>query len=253
MRRISTPILLTLLFLPVLMPLSVGWAVTARADSSVLPATASRELTVRYFLLIARGHLLASIELAKHGRADQAVIHSRHALDEAWQELARILPAGEAQALRQKIEVVNETVALKSTVAEILAANEALKNHIEGLGRGLLRNGISHHRQELDVIILLLRQAQAEYDEAWNGMQLGDQAEYQDGYGFISIARSELRSIIPELNTENSNAATEIQRSVDQMAHAWPTLQPPKQPAMSKPVLRALVTAVELNSRRFAR
>jgi hypothetical protein len=253
MRRISTPILLTLLFLPVLMSLSVGWAVTARADSSVLPATASRELTVRYFLAIARGHLLASIELAKDGRADQAVIHSRHALDEAWQELARILPAGEAQALRQKIEAVNETVALKSTVPEILAANEALKNHIEGLSRGLLRNGISHHRQELDVIILLLRQAQAEYDEAWNGMQLGDQAEYQDGYGFISIARSELRSIIPELNTENSNAASEIQKSVDQMAHAWPTMQPPTQPAMSKPVLRALVTAVELNSRRFAR
>jgi hypothetical protein len=253
MRRISTPILLTLLLLPVLMSLSVGWAVTARADSAVLPAIASRELTVRYFLVIARGHLLASIELAKEGRADQAVIHSRHALDEAWQELARILPAGDAQALRQKIEAVNETVALKSTVAEILAANEALKNYIDRLGRGLLRNGISHHRQELDVIILLLRQAQAEYDEAWNGMQLGDQAEYQDGYGFISIARSELRGIIPELNTENSNAATEIQKSVDQMAHAWPTLQPPRQPAMSKPVLRALVTAVELNSRRFAR
>ena len=63
----------------------------------------------------------------------------------------------------------------------------------------------------------------------------------------------ELRGIIAEMNTENSNAAIEIQKSVDQMAHAWPTLQPPGQPAMSKPVLRALVTAVELNSRRFAR
>jgi hypothetical protein len=253
MRRFSIPIVLTLLFLPALMSLSAGWAVTARADSTVLPPTASRELTVRYFLLIVRGHLLASIELAKNGRADQAVIHSRHALDEAWQELARILPANDAQALRQKIEVVNETIALKSTMAEILAANEALKNYVEGLDRGLLRNGISHHRQELDVIILLLRQAQAEYDEAWNGVQLGDQAEYQDGYGFISIARSELRGIIPEMNTESSSAATEIQKSIDQMAHAWPTLQPPGQPAMSKPVLRALVTAVELNSRRFAR
>jgi len=253
MRRFSRPIVLTLVFLPVLMSLLAGWAVTARADTAVLPATASRELTVRYFLLIARGHLLASIELAKNGRVDHAVIHSRHALDEAWQELARILPPSDAQALRQKIEAVNETVALKSAVPEILAANEALNTYVEGLGRGLLRNGISHHRQELDVIILLLRQAQAEYDAAWNGVQLADRAEYQDGYGFISVARSELRDIIPEMITENSGVAVEIQKSVDQMAHAWPTLQPPEQPAMSKPVLRALVTAVELNARRFAR
>jgi hypothetical protein len=253
MRRFSNPIALILLLLPLLVSSAAGWAVSARADTAVLPATASRELTVRYFLLIARGHLLASIELAKSERADQAVIHSRHALDEAWQELARVLPPSDAQALRQKIEAVNETVALKSTVPEILAANDALKDYVEGLGRGLLRNGISHHRQELDVIILLLRQAQAEYDEAWNGMQLGDPVEYQDGYGFISIAQSELRGIIAEMNSENSNAALEIQQSVAQMAHAWPTLQPPGQPAMSKPVLRALVNAVELNARRFAR
>jgi hypothetical protein len=252
MRKFLNPVALTLLFLSVLMSLAVGCAEISRADTAILPATASRELTVRYFLAIARGHLLASIELAKTGRVDHAVIHSRHALDEAWQELARILPANEAQALRQKIEAVNETVALKSTMPEIVAANAALNTYVEDLGKGLLRNGISHHRQSLDVIILLLRQAQAEYDEAWNGMQISDPAEYQDGYGFISIARSELHGIIPEMNTENPNAAVEIQKSIDRMAHAWPSLQPPEQPAMSKPVLRALVTAVELNARRFA-
>jgi hypothetical protein len=253
MRKFHPRIVLALLFLPVLMSLAVGGAGTARADSAVLPADASRELTVRYFLVIARGHLHSSIELARISRIDHAVIHSRHALDEAWQELGRILPAEDAQALRQKIEAVNEAVALKSAMSEIHAANDALNTYIESLAQGLLRNGISHHRQMLDVIILLLRQAQAEYEEAWSGLQLEDQAEYQDGYGFISIARSELRGIMSEMNTENPTATAEIQKSIEQMAHAWPAPEPPEKPAMSKPVLRALVTAVELNARRFAR
>lgn len=253
MRKFRRHIVLPLLFLSLLLSLGVGGARTLLADTAVLPATASRELTVRYFLVIARGHLLASIALAKTGRVDHAVIHSRHALDEAWQELGRILPAEEAQALRQKIEAVNEAVALKSALPEILAANEALNAYIESLAQGLLRNGISHHRQTLDVIILLLRQAQAEYEEAWNGLQLEDRVEYQDGYGFLSIARSELRDIVPEMNTENPTASAEIQKSIEQMAHAWPAPEPPEKPAMSKPVLRALVTVVELNARRFAR
>jgi hypothetical protein len=253
MRKFPRRIVLTLLFLSLLLSLSAGGAGTSLADTAVLPATASRELTVRYYLLIARGHLLASIELAKIGRVDHSVIHSRHALDEAWQELARILPPEDAQSLRQKIEAVNEGVALKSAMPEILAANDVLNAYIENVCQGLLRNGISRHRQMLDVLILLLRQAQAEYDEAWNGLQLEDQAEYQDGYGFVSVARSELRGVMSEMNAENPAAAAEIQKSIEQMAHAWPAPEPPEKPAMSKPVLRALVTVVELNARRFAR
>ena len=253
MRKFPRRIALTLLSLPLLISLAVGWAGPSLADSAIIPATASHELTVRYYLLIARGHLLASIELAKVGRVDHSVIHSRHALDEAWQELARILPAEDAQSLRHKIEAVNEAVALKSALPEILAANDVLNAYIENVCQGLLRTGISRHRQMLDVLILLLRQAQSEYDEAWSGLQLKDQTEYQDGYGFVSVARSELRGIMSEMDAENPAAAAEIQKTIERMAHAWPSPEPPGKPAMSKPVMSALVTAVELNARRFAR
>jgi hypothetical protein len=253
MRKFSNPSALTLLFLTLLMSIAAGWAETSRADTVVLPATASRELALRYYFLIARGHLYSSIELARIGRLDHSVIHSRHGLDEAWIELARILPAGEAQALREKIEAVNEAVALKSALPGILAANDELNAYLEKLDQGLLRNGISRHRQKLDVLVLLLREALAEYEVAWNGLQLENHVEYQDGYGFVSIARSELHGIMPEMNTENPAATAEIEKSIEQMAHAWPSPEPPGKPAMSKAVLRALVTAVELNARRFAR
>jgi hypothetical protein len=223
------------------------------ADADVLPPSASYDLTVRYFLHIARGHALASIELASIGRTDRAVLHSRHALDEAWQELARVLTIEDSQALRQKIAAVNEAIALRLSVPEILAANNALNAFIDTLARGMLRNGISRHRQKLDIIVLLLRQAQREYETAWKGLDLEDQGEYEDGYGFLAIARSELNEIHSDMRVENSAAAAEIQRSVEQMARAWPSLEAPEMPAVSQPVLRALVAAVELNARRFAR
>ncbi len=89
----------------------------AAADADILPAQASKEISVLYYLAMARGHLLASIELSRSSKMDQAVVHSRHALDEAWTELARLLPIEESHAMRNKLDAMNEAVALKLSVA----------------------------------------------------------------------------------------------------------------------------------------
>jgi hypothetical protein len=223
------------------------------ADADILPAAASHELSILYFLGIARGHLLASLELAKSGKLDQSVLHSRHVLDEAWTELAQLLSTEDSQALRPKIEAVNESIALKSPTSEIVAAHEQARSFIDRLTAATYAAGEAKTRQTLDLVLLLLKQALAEYEEAWDNLQLKDRVEYQDGFGFVAVANAELRSIFPRLRALNPQAAAEIEKTVERLSRAWPSPEPPDRPVMNKPVLRALVTAVEINARQFPR
>lgn len=221
------------------------------ADADILPATASQELSILYFLGIARGHLLASLELAKIGKLDQAVLHSRHALDEAWTELAHLLSMEDSQALRPKFEAVNESIALKSPTSEIVAAHEQAKSFIDSLAAANYVTGEAKTRQTLDLVLLLLKQALAEYEEAWENLQLKDRIEYQDGFGFVAVANTELQIVLPRLRALNPQAAAEIEKTVERLTRAWPSPLPPESAVMTKPVLRALVTAVEINARQF--
>src|SRR5687767_13660957 len=223
------------------------------ADTAILPAAASREISILYFLGIARGHLLAAIELAKLGKFDQSVLHSRHALDEAWVELDHLLPAEDSQALRPKIEAINESVALKSPIAQILSAHEATETLIDKLAADNQAAGEARDPQTLALVLLLLKQALAEYEEAWDNLQLKDRAEYQDGFGFVSVANAELQVIYPSLRATNPEAAAEIEKTVERLTGAWLSPEPPEKPVMSNPLLRALVTAVEINARQFPR
>jgi hypothetical protein len=220
-------------------------------DADILPKAASRELTILYYLSIARGHLLASIELAKHGKLEQAVLHSRHALDESWIELAHLLPVDKAQLLRDKIEAMNEAVALKIAISQIIAAHQATSAYIEDLIEETYAPGLPRTVQKLEIIILLLQQAQAEYEETWQGAELHEPAEYEDGFAFVQLAKAELESLYPELRSRDPIAAEQIERTVARLAGDWPSPEPPGKPAMSQPLLRALVTAVEINARRF--
>jgi hypothetical protein len=223
------------------------------ADAEVLPSSAPRDVSILYHLGIARGHLLASMQLARIGKLDQSVLHSRHALDESCSELAKLLPLEKVQSLRPKIEAMNEAVALKLPLRTILAAHEETDLSLERLAASTYHTGEAKTRQTLDLVLLLLKQALAEYEEAWDNLQLKDRAEYQDGFGFVAVATNELQAILPTLRARNSEIAAEIDKTVERLTGAWPSPEPPEKPVLSKPLLRALVTAVEINARQFTR
>jgi hypothetical protein len=223
------------------------------ADADILPADSPRDISVLYHLGIARGHLLASMQLARTGRLDQSVLHSRHALDESCAELAKLLTLDEFQSLRPKIETMNEAIALKLPLRTILAAHEEIDLSLGRLAAATYFTGDARTRQTLDLVLLLLKQALAEYEEAWDNLQLKDRAEYQDGFGFVAVATSELQAILPALRARNPEIAAEIDKTVARLTDAWPSPEPPERPVLSKPLLRALVTAVEINTRQLTR
>lgn len=224
----------------------------AAADADILPAQASKELSTLYYLSMARGHLLASIELAKDGNLDQSVLHSRHTLDEAWSALVRFLPIEETQVLRNRLDAMNEAVALKLSVQQIEKAHDAAHRYLAELTEASFAADVPRTRQRLELVRLLLQQACAEYEEAWQDFELHDAAEYQDGYAFVAVANAELEVIYPELRARNAKAADEIEKTIARLNGAWPSPRPPERPLMSKPLLRALVASVEINARQFS-
>jgi hypothetical protein len=142
-------------------------------------------------------------------------------------------------------------VALKMALPQIIAAHQATNAHIEELIEATYVEGLSTTAQKLEIVILLLQQAQAEYEETWHGAELHEPAEYEDGFAFVHLAKAELDSLYPELRARNRTAADDIERTLARLAGDWPSPEPPKKPAMSQPLLRALVTAVEINARQF--
>jgi hypothetical protein len=224
----------------------------AAADADILPVHASKELSTLYYLSMARGHLLASIELAMDGNLDQSVLHSRHTLDEAWSELARFLPMRETQLLRNRLDAMNEAVALKLSVQQIETAHDAAHRYLAELTEASFAADVPRTSQRLDLVRLLLKQACAEYEEAWQDFELHDAAEYQDGYAFVAVAKAELEAVYPELRARNAKAADEIEKTIARLTGAWPSPQPPERPLMSEPLLRALVASVEINARQLS-
>jgi hypothetical protein len=222
------------------------------ADADVLPAEASKELSILYYLAMARGHLLASIELSRSSMLDQSVLHSRHTLDEAWIELARFLPMQQTQALRNRLDAMNEAVALKLTQQQIEGVHQDASLYLVELTEASFASDRPRVNQKLELIGLLLEQAYAEYEEAWQDFELQDAAEYQDGYAFLAVANAELQSIYPDLEARNPKATAEIRKTIERLTGAWPSPQPPERPLMSKPLLRALVNAVAINARQLS-
>jgi hypothetical protein len=146
---------------------------------------------------------------------------------------------------------MNEAVALKTALSQIIAAHQATSAFIQELIEATYAPGQSKTVQKLEIVILLLQQAQAEYEETWDGADLHEPAEYEDGFAFVQLAKAELEKLYPELRARDRNAAEQIESTVARLAGDWPSPEPPERPAMSQPLIRALVTAVEINARRF--
>jgi len=164
-----------------------------------------------------------------------------------------LLPIEESHAMRNKLDAMNEAVALKLSGQQIEDAHKAVSRYLSELTEASFASNLPRTNQRLELIRLLLKQASAEYDEAWQDFELHDAAEYQDGYAFVAVANAELEMIYPELRARNAKAAADIERTIARLTGAWPSPQPPEKPLMSKPILHALVASLEINARQLSR
>lgn len=211
----------------------------------------SAPLVVPYLTGIMRGHLLAAVALIETQQYESAVMHTSHPIDENLTELAPLLPAESASALRARLSTLSERVALRASSGEIAAAYQSVAERLQALDEDAAGPpGLPDH-QVLALVIAWLTQAADEYEEAWSGFELRNAVEYQDGYGFCTHAAARLEAVLPRLRVADPVAAAEIESAAQRIAMAWPAVIPPDKPAMATSTLRALVAVIEINARRL--
>lgn len=225
----------------------------AGSDEERVPKLASDELTVLYLTGLTRGHLIAAMALANHGIYDEAVLHSRHPLDEMLLDLSRLVDEDKVRSLRLRFEPFNEAVALKSKMSDLQELYEPLEAELDAIDAHVKTTMVPPTDEMLNLVVLWLKQAAEEYDEAWSGDRLVNVVEYQDGFGFLSVARAALDAMRDDLDRRDVAAATTIVNALDKLQSAWPSVIAPRKPKITRAMLRAQIAIAEINARRFAR
>ncbi len=177
-----------------------------------------------------RGHHLVSLELYEAGDDKGAAVHAGHPVHEILASVQSELEEYDAEAgeelaasLEDGLSAVNEG----RLAEEVAAAYEETAALTEEALAAVVGDGSDESSYKGSVISALLSTAAHEYEEAVgaNGIRL--LAEYQDGYAFVSEARSLYEEIAADVEAASAEEAEEIEEAFATLEAALPSPEPP--------------------------
>lgn len=208
------------------------------AGGAVLTPVEARFGTV---LWQARGHHLVSLELYRAGDAEGALAHAAHAVDEVFPsvegEIADHDP-GAADDLRAALADGQEAVARDASEDELEAAYDEALEALRRAEAAVVADPSSPAYLG-SVVAGLTATAAHEYEEAVAGGALGALEEYQDAYGFLSVAKDLFAEIGPSIEAEVPEEAEEIEEAFETLGAALPSVGPPARLVPAEDVERA--------------
>jgi hypothetical protein len=238
-----------------------AWAPTIRAqeqpDEANLSVTYNEEAVrkllekadpdIAFFarLKMMRGHLSAAVMMAGLGSTAEAREHVKHPSSEILPEIDGVLKERGLADLAPALDAVAHTLHGKDMKLMTQAIEQALvqiaKSEDTVPKAKLQANGILP-----DAIVLLLRTAVVEYNEAFEYGKIVNLVEYHDGAAFVREARKLLEGLEPALAARDAPALEKIKQSWNKLETAWPSAEPPKAAVLPVSKLLALVTIIEL-------
>jgi hypothetical protein len=178
------------------------------------------------------GHHLVATELAQRGDYEGAMIHAHHPIDEIMalvtQEVAERATDGEEHvaALDEQTQATADAALSEDADALADAAGETRGTIVE-TADALPGGGTDAFVGS--VIAELLGVAGHEYEEAVQDGELGLLVEYQDAYGFATVARELYEEIVAAVESAAPGEAAEIEEAFDTLTEALPGPVPPRQ------------------------
>ena len=192
------------------------------ARTSAVPLeTCQTSTALSLNLGLMRGHLLVAAELFEAGHYELAQRHSKHPAEEVYQELRPVLARLELQDFASEL----------SSVAETLAKGEAGREQFPGRYAVLMRTMDALEarlplvsQQQHSVAFELVNQAAYEYSVGvtQDGL-VTDIQEYQDAYGFVTVAKSKL---VDDSPPETEQLDQDVSEYLNAAMLLWPTLMP---------------------------
>jgi hypothetical protein len=201
------------------------------------------ETEIRYWIAIINAHLYAADKLVEAGRAEEAMPHLLHPLEEVVPNIGPLLQrfglsdiGGDLVQLKEALPNPDFQPKLESIVKKLAAALERMP----------IEDRVSLERNA-EIVAALVEQSSKEFDEAWVGLKIKNLVEYQDAAGFHREAKMLFAQIKDQLDQKNSKGATAIEKAMNDMAKAWPALDPPEKPEYAASAVRGLARVVQIH------
>jgi hypothetical protein len=214
-------------------------------------AGASPDLIFALRLHLLRGHFAAAKVLASHNRYNEASSHTA-------QVLRSTLNPIEAELTKRGFASIKGHVRSIHGMSDGHAGELALLREMRTAEMEIWQayDSISEDERQsvsfnLDLALLLFKQAARQYEAAWQGLRLVHLHEFQNGYGYLLEARWLLARTLPVLRKRNVKAATNIENAYLRLREAWPSIDPPTKPVLPYSTINGLVAAIEINANKL--
>jgi len=202
-------------------------------------------------LHLLRGHFAAAKVLASHNRYREASSHTA-------QVLRSTLTPIEAELVKRGFPSIKDHIRTIHTVSDGHAGELALLREMRVAEMEIWQayDSIAENERQsvafnLELALLLFKQAAREYQAAWQGLRLAHLHEFQTGYGYLLEARWLLARTLPMLRKRNVKAATNIENAYLRLREAWPSIDPPAKPVLPYSTINGLVAAIEINANKL--
>lgn len=198
--------------------------------------------TVDYLQLLAlvEGHLAVGIELFKLGATEAARSHMKHPSDELYASLVPQLKKYGVPSFRRSLEELALAVEQGQSAAAVDRAHQKVRGEIDGARR----KAPAGVKTRLVVVAQLVRTAGDEYKQGVQQGRIINAHEYQDAYGFVSVARRLLDEIKPAKSY--TAALAQARQALDELKPAWPALAGAPEVKSDASQLYAAASRIEL-------
>ncbi|MFD2435408.1 hypothetical protein [Modicisalibacter luteus] len=197
------------------------------------------------------GHLSIAQDLYESGHALQGTPHLSHPLVEHYPAVDEALEARNQSGLEEALRALSDKAGQSDDWTQIEPVFKRAQEAIDAAQANVEPAKRNDPRFISDVTLALLKQASAEYEEAVEDDQFVNPTEYQDGRGFVLVAKELWQSNAEALKSADADAYQKSLEELDTLAKAWPAPQPPQAPAMSPNELHGEVSRFELATSAF--
>lgn len=173
-------------------------------------------------LAFVEGHLRAGVALYEAGAAEMAKTHMKHPEDEIYADLRPQLDSRGAEQFDSELAELAAAVEGGASVDEAKEVFEEVEHEIEE-ARERVGGG---EAARLKAIVLVVREAAAEYHAGVQDGKVVETHEYQDAWGFVQAARAIAHELEDSSRPEVQEAVAKFQEQFEAIAPAFPTLVP---------------------------
>jgi hypothetical protein len=189
-----------------------------------------------------QGHLTVGVALYGQGASDDAKVHMKHPQDELYASLLPALEARKAKGFDAELSALAADVEGGKPAAEAekdLAQVVVAIDHARAAAPASLKT-------KLEVVLALTRAAADEYAQGVKDGVVVNRKEYEDAWGFVTVAKSLLDGLSKAERKEANKAYKKIKAALETLSPAWPNVVPPAGVETDASLLYAASARIEL-------